>query len=274
MVSLRRVPPPARNLAGKIATLQKRRGRVRRHPGRTRAYGREPGVAHRPRQPGDGDLSKGRRGLQRAGRGGCQAPVDRRTGSHQPRQRLRTARARRPSRPRRSWAWRRSKRPPIEATLKARTSRRVQPPGIVAFVPKPLGRGAAASQGLFAKEACSAYDAASRTPTAALTARPCLPTGRRSTTRGHRLILYYHRTPPADVVRSGHECTSGQAVAAHRPLGGRSRLHVQPPLAAHRPLGGRSRLGRHGGAAGRQPADDPNDAATRSNTPLARSSTP
>ena len=61
--------------------------------------------------------------------------------------------------------------------------------GIVAFVPKPLGRGEAASQGLFAKEAFS-YDAAAnvyRCPNG-----ETLSPHTESVTRGHRLILYYH----------------------------------------------------------------------------------
>ena len=61
--------------------------------------------------------------------------------------------------------------------------------GITAFVPKPLGRGAPASQGLFPKEAFT-YDAQADT-------YRC-PNGEtlfprtESTTRGHRPILYYH----------------------------------------------------------------------------------
>ena len=61
--------------------------------------------------------------------------------------------------------------------------------GIVAFVPKPLGRGAAASKGLFAKEAF-AYDAQAdvyRCPNGeTLFARS------QSVTNGHRQIIYYH----------------------------------------------------------------------------------
>ena len=63
--------------------------------------------------------------------------------------------------------------------------------GIVAFVPKPLGRGAAASQGRFPKEAFT-YDAAAdvyRCPNG----ETLSPHGA-SSTRGHRLILYYHPT--------------------------------------------------------------------------------
>ena len=61
--------------------------------------------------------------------------------------------------------------------------------GITAFVPKPLGRGAPASQGLFPKEAFT-YDAQADT-------YRC-PNGEtlfprtESITRGHGLILYYH----------------------------------------------------------------------------------
>ena len=60
---------------------------------------------------------------------------------------------------------------------------------IVAFVPKPLGRGAAASQGRFPKEAFL-YDAIQgvyRGPNG-----ETLSPYSESTTRGHRLILYYH----------------------------------------------------------------------------------
>ena len=63
--------------------------------------------------------------------------------------------------------------------------------GIVAFVPKPLGRGAAASNGRFPKEAFL-YDAAAdvyRCPNG-----ETLSAHGDSTTRGHRLILYYHPT--------------------------------------------------------------------------------
>ena len=63
--------------------------------------------------------------------------------------------------------------------------------GIVAFVPKPLGRGAAASNGRFPKEAFL-YDAAAdvyRCPNG----ETLSPHGD-STTRGHRLLLYYHPT--------------------------------------------------------------------------------
>ena len=88
--------------------------------------------------------------------------------------------------------------------------------GIIAFVPKPLGRGAAASKGLFPKEAF-VYDAQADT---------CLcPNGEtlsphtESVTRGHRIILYYD---PAACRRCPlkAQCTSRQAVAAHRALGG------------------------------------------------------
>ena len=57
------------------------------------------------------------------------------------------------------------------------------------FVPKPLGRGAAASNGRFPKEA-SLYDAAVdvyRCPNGEI-----LSPHSESTTRGHRLLLYYH----------------------------------------------------------------------------------
>ena len=63
--------------------------------------------------------------------------------------------------------------------------------GITAFVPKPLGRGAAASNGRFPKEAFT-YDAAAdvyRCP-----AGEILSLHGMSTTRGHRLLLYYHPT--------------------------------------------------------------------------------
>ncbi len=61
--------------------------------------------------------------------------------------------------------------------------------GITAFVPKPLGRGEAASKGLFAKEAFR-YDAAAdvyRCPNG-----ETLSPHTESVTRGHRLILYYN----------------------------------------------------------------------------------
>ena len=63
--------------------------------------------------------------------------------------------------------------------------------GIVAFVPKPLGRGAAASNGRFPKEAFI-YDAAAdvyRCPNGETLSRHG-----ESTTRGHRLLLYFHPT--------------------------------------------------------------------------------
>ena len=63
--------------------------------------------------------------------------------------------------------------------------------GITAFVPKPLGRGAAASPGRFPKEAF-VYDAVAdvyRCPHG----ETLSPYGE-STTRGHRLLLYYHPT--------------------------------------------------------------------------------
>ena len=63
--------------------------------------------------------------------------------------------------------------------------------GSMAFVPKPLGRGAAASNGRFAKESFT-YDAAA--DTSRCPAGETLPRQGTSTTRGHRLLLYYHPT--------------------------------------------------------------------------------
>lgn len=60
--------------------------------------------------------------------------------------------------------------------------------GITAFVPKPLGRGAAASNGRFPKEAFL-YDAVA--DTYRCPAGETLSPHSESTTRGHRIILYY-----------------------------------------------------------------------------------
>ena len=78
--------------------------------------------------------------------------------------------------------------------------------GIVAFVPKPLGRGAAASQGRFPKEAF-VYDAVQdgyRCPNG----ETLSPQGD-STPRGHRLILYYHPTACRRCPLQA-QCTSNQ----------------------------------------------------------------
>ena len=125
--------------------------------------------------------------------------------------------------------------------------------GIVAFVPKPLGRGAAASNGRFPKEAF-VYDAAAGRVPLSRTGRPCHLQGA-STTRGHRLLLYYHPT-------ACRRC----------PL--RAQCTSNPRWRRISRWEGEAVLGRDGGAAGGQPADDPCYAATRSNIPLARSSTP
>ena len=106
--------------------------------------------------------------------------------------------------------------------------------GIIAFVPKPLGRGAAASKGLFAKEAF-AYDARAdvyRCPNGeTLFARS------QSVTNGHRQIIYY---PPEACRRCPikAQCTSAK----------RHRQVVR--------WEGEAVLDAMAGPFGRQPADD------------------
>ena len=84
--------------------------------------------------------------------------------------------------------------------------------GITAFVPKPLGRGAAASRGLFPKEAFT-YDAAAdvyRCP-----AGQTLFPKSQSINDGHRRVIYYHREA-CRVCAIRAQCTSH---ASHRQIG-------------------------------------------------------
>ena len=78
--------------------------------------------------------------------------------------------------------------------------------GITAFVPKPLGRGAAASNGRFPKEAFI-YDAQADTYRCP-NGETLSPHGD-STTRGHRLLFYYHPTACRHCPLRA-QCTSNQ----------------------------------------------------------------
>ena len=127
--------------------------------------------------------------------------------------------------------------------------------GIVAFVPKPLGRGAAASNGRFAKEAFT-YDAAAdvyRCPNG----ETLLPRTQLSRPRdGHRLLLYYHQSRLPTLPAPGAVHVGNKRWRQDRPVGRR---------------GGARRDGR---APGRQPADDAECGATpRWSIPSAPSST-
>jgi transposase len=71
------------NLAERIAAVRERRA-LPGHAGRAGPHRRGPGLADRPRQPGDGGAHAGCGGPQRAGRGRRQAQADRGAAGHQP----------------------------------------------------------------------------------------------------------------------------------------------------------------------------------------------
>ena len=214
---------PVRNLAEKIATLQKRHDEYAaiaaelERTGESQVSLTDPDSRAMATYPKVGVGYNAQVAVRR------QAPAHRRTGSHQPGQRPGPTRTHGHPRPKKPLVCRDDPgQPPTEDITRAKTSRRARRQASWPSCPSPLGaEEPAASNGRFAKEAFL-YDAAAdvyRCPQR----RDLVAPRRVNHARATGLLLYYHPTDRLPTLSS------------------QGAVHLQQPLAAHRPLGGLKR---------------------------------